>query len=49
VLVMAARPGRIVAEVVIDAPHPRPQAFRHEAGFHAACRAVAEAMGTAVA
>ncbi len=49
VLVMAPRPGRVVAEVVVQEPHPRMPAFRHADGFHAACRAVAGAMEAAVA
>jgi NitT/TauT family transport system ATP-binding protein len=38
VLVMAARPGRVVDEVLIDAPYPRDEAFRVSTGFaqHAA-------------
>jgi len=38
VLVMSARPGRIVGEVVVDQPYPRPQEFRLSAGFAEACR-----------
>jgi NitT/TauT family transport system ATP-binding protein len=49
VLVMAPRPGRIVAEVVVREPHPRTPAFRHADRFHDACRAVADAMEAAVA
>ena len=33
VLVMAARPGRVVDEVAIDAPHPRQPTFRVSAEF----------------
>ena len=33
VLVMAARPGRVVDEVLIDAPYPREAAFRVSTGF----------------
>ena len=48
VLVMSPRPGRVVAEVVIDAPHPRPADFRHSPLFHDRCRAVADAMEQAM-
>jgi NitT/TauT family transport system ATP-binding protein len=37
VVVMAARPGRVVADVAIDAPHPRTPAFRGSAQFAAWC------------
>ncbi|MBD1851211.1 ABC transporter ATP-binding protein [Leptolyngbya sp. FACHB-711] len=33
VVVMAARPGRVVADVAIDAPYPRTEAFRASAAF----------------
>jgi NitT/TauT family transport system ATP-binding protein len=35
VLVMAARPGRVVDEVLIDEPHPRQEAFRVSTRFAA--------------
>ncbi len=44
VLVMSARPGRVVAEVVIDEPYPRQPAFRSSAAFVDACRRLAEAL-----
>jgi NitT/TauT family transport system ATP-binding protein len=47
VLVMAARPGRIVAEQVVDAPYPREPAFRHSPVFHAACARIAATMEAA--
>ena len=47
VLVMAARPGRVVAELRIDAPYPREPGFRHSAVFHDACRALGEALAAA--
>jgi NitT/TauT family transport system ATP-binding protein len=37
VLVMGSRPGRIVDEVVIDAPYPRDAAFRQAPVFNEAC------------
>ncbi len=47
VLVMAARPGRVVAELVVDAPCPRPAGFRHSAAFTDACRQLGEALAVA--
>jgi NitT/TauT family transport system ATP-binding protein len=38
VVVMAARPGRVVAELPIDAPFPRDEAFRTSAAYNAFCR-----------
>jgi NitT/TauT family transport system ATP-binding protein len=42
VVVMAAQPGRIVAEVLIDEPHPRTDAFRTSPAFNHYCREVLE-------
>jgi NitT/TauT family transport system ATP-binding protein len=44
VLVMAARPGRVVAELPVGEPYPRSAAFRHTPAFAAACRAVSAAL-----
>ena len=44
VLVMAARPGRVVAELAIDAPYPRPPDFRHSPEFAQACRTLSQAL-----
>ena len=44
VLVMAARPGRVVAELLIDAPYPRETGFRHTPAFMAACRQLNDAL-----
>jgi NitT/TauT family transport system ATP-binding protein len=49
VLVMSARPGRIVAEVVIDEPYPRQPAFRTRASFIASCRRLSDALELATA
>jgi len=43
VLVMA-RPGRVVAEVVVDEPYPRAPAFRTTPRFTAWCAEVSEAL-----
>jgi NitT/TauT family transport system ATP-binding protein len=49
VLVMSPRPGRIAAELRIEAPYPRDQNFRTSADYAAYCRrtstALARAMG----
>jgi NitT/TauT family transport system ATP-binding protein len=42
VLVMSARPGRIVQEVAIDEPHPRTDAFRVSERFALRCRQLSE-------
>jgi NitT/TauT family transport system ATP-binding protein len=40
VVVMAARPGRIVADISIDEPHPRTEAFRTSVRFNQYCREI---------
>jgi NitT/TauT family transport system ATP-binding protein len=47
VLVMSARPGRIVAEVAVDAPYPREPGFRTAAYFGARCRELSAALESA--
>jgi len=47
VLVMAARPGRVVAEQAIDQPYPRSPDFRHTPAFAQACRRLCEALAGA--
>ncbi len=49
VLVLAARPGRIIADVAIDEPQPRPAAFRGTAKFAAQCLALSELVAQASA
>jgi NitT/TauT family transport system ATP-binding protein len=49
ILVMAARPGRIVADLVIDAPFPRDEAFRTSEGYNQRCREVSAALHRAMA
>jgi len=44
VVVMAARPGRVVAEVEIGADYPRPEEFRLSSLFNQYCRAVSDAL-----
>ncbi len=40
IAVMAARPGRIIADIGIDAPYPRSEAFRTSPPYNEFCRAV---------
>jgi NitT/TauT family transport system ATP-binding protein len=42
VVVMAARPGRVMKEVIIDEPHPRTDAFRVTQKFAAYCKELTE-------
>ena len=49
VLVMATRPGRVVAEVAVTEPYPRSAGFRHTPAFAAACRALSGALESAAA
>lgn len=47
VLVMSARPGRILDEVVVDGPSHRTEAFRRTANFNAACARLTESLARA--
>ncbi|MGB3515413.1 MAG: ABC transporter ATP-binding protein [Elainellaceae cyanobacterium] len=47
VVVMAAQPGRIVADIAIDAPYPRNDAFRTSPLFNNYCRDVAQQLAEA--
>jgi NitT/TauT family transport system ATP-binding protein len=49
VVVMASRPGRISAEVAIDAPYPRGRSFRTSAEYAALCRRASDALAVAMA
>jgi NitT/TauT family transport system ATP-binding protein len=49
ILVMAARPGRVVDELIIDAPYPRDSNFRTSAEYGAFCRRTSEALARAMA
>jgi NitT/TauT family transport system ATP-binding protein len=48
IVVMTSRPGRVFADVPIDAPYPRDERFRTSAEFAGLCRVVSEALGQAV-
>ena len=49
VVVMAARPGRILKEVIIDEPHPRTDAFRVTQKFAAYAKELSELLAEASA
>lgn len=49
VVVMAARPGRIVDDITIDAPYPRSPDFRVSTEFAGYCRQVSQALERASA
>ncbi|NJK61692.1 MAG: ABC transporter ATP-binding protein [Synechococcaceae cyanobacterium SM2_3_1] len=49
VVVMAARPGRVVADVGIHAPYPRTEAFRTSPLYNEYCRDVATHLAEAMA
>lgn len=44
VVVMAARPGRVIAEVPITAPYPRPHDFRTSALYNHFCRQLSDTL-----
>lgn len=48
VIVMAARPGRVVADVAIDAPYPRTEEFRTSSVYNEYCRKVSECLAAAM-
>ena len=48
ILVMAARPGRIVDEIRVDEPYPRDDGFRTSESYNAWCREASEALKRAM-
>jgi NitT/TauT family transport system ATP-binding protein len=48
IVVMAARPGRVVEELQVDAPYPRDMAFRTSAEYAAHTSVVSKALLTAI-
>ena len=48
VVVMAAGPGRVAAEIAIEAPYPRDEAFRTSAVYNEHCRAASAALHRAM-
>jgi NitT/TauT family transport system ATP-binding protein len=49
IAVMAARPGRIVADLSVDLPHPRERSVRTSPDYAALCDTVSAALGKAMA
>ena len=47
VVVMAARPGRVVADLAIDIPYPRTEAFRTAPSFNAYCQKISQSLAQA--
>ncbi|RMH46689.1 MAG: ABC transporter ATP-binding protein [Alphaproteobacteria bacterium] len=48
IIVMAARPGRVIRELAVDEPYPRDESFRTSAAYVAHCRAASEALHEAM-
>jgi len=48
VVVMAARPGRVINEIAIDAPYPRDEEFRTSPGYAAYCRSTTDSLHEAM-
>jgi NitT/TauT family transport system ATP-binding protein len=49
VVVMAARPGRVIADVSIKAPYPRTEEFRTTPLFNSYCRQISQALADSTA
>jgi NitT/TauT family transport system ATP-binding protein len=49
IVVMAARPGRIMADFAVDAPYPRDGLFRTSAEYGRICRIASDALSRAIA
>ena len=45
---MAARPGRVIEELHVDAPYPRGEEFRTSAEYAGYCRATSDALHRAM-
>ena len=48
IVVMAARPGRVIRELTVDTPYPRHEDFRTSAEYAGHCRAASEALHDAM-
>ena len=44
IIVMAARPGRIIADIAIDEPYPRTDSFRNTSRYAELCVKVSQAL-----
>jgi NitT/TauT family transport system ATP-binding protein len=49
IVVMTPRPGRVFAEIAIDAPYPREESFRTSPEYAAFCGQVSQALASAMA
>jgi NitT/TauT family transport system ATP-binding protein len=49
IIVMAARPGRVVADLAVDAPYPRNEDFRATTIYTETCKAASQALHGAMA
>jgi NitT/TauT family transport system ATP-binding protein len=49
IVVMAARPGRVMADLSVDAPYPRDDLFRTSAEYAHLCRVASETLKKAIA
>ena len=49
IVVMTPRPGRVFAEIPIDAPYPRGESFRTSAEYAGYCRKTSQALAAAMA
>jgi len=49
IIVMAARPGRVVEDLAVDAPYPRGEDFRTSADYASHCRDISHALTRAMA
>jgi NitT/TauT family transport system ATP-binding protein len=49
IVVMAARPGRVMADLAVDAPYPRDEAFRTSPLYAEWCRRVSHTLAEAIA
>ncbi len=48
IIVMAARPGRVIQELVVDEPYPRTEEFRTTPAYGLHCRAASDALHAAM-
>ena len=48
IVIMAARPGRVIRELAVDEPYPRNELFRTSADYAAHCRAASDALKVAM-
>ena len=49
IVVMAARPGRVIADLKVDAPFPRDEEFRTSAAYARLCRIASDSLKQAIA